>query len=217
MTVNNIENNIERENDSNLIVKHRRPKSYNKPTRRQALLEIRRLIVEEGLSHNEIQLRLNLPPATYFRYLDILFQVEQEAIEGNNYTYQRLWNETLILAQRYLRRVRRLEKLADDREVDGEVRRQAEMDAAELERAVHDMTYFAPSYLHLQGLLPDPEEGHECLRMTKLNHRGGGETPDEYEKQRLRLAGAIRQANIIAREVEEQERQNNNNQNNNKT
>ena len=37
-----------------------RPISYNKPSKRQALLGIRRLIVDEGLSHNEIQLRLNL-------------------------------------------------------------------------------------------------------------------------------------------------------------
>jgi site-specific DNA-methyltransferase (adenine-specific) len=43
----------------------------------------------------------------------MLFQTEQEAIQGNNYTYQRLLNETLILNQRYLRRARRLEKLAD--------------------------------------------------------------------------------------------------------
>jgi hypothetical protein len=38
---------------------------YNKPSRRQALLEIRRLIVDEGLSHQEIQLRLDLAPATF--------------------------------------------------------------------------------------------------------------------------------------------------------
>ena len=50
-------------------------------------MEIRSLIVEEGLSHGEIQLRLNLKPATYFRYLDLLFKTEQEAIEVNSRGY----------------------------------------------------------------------------------------------------------------------------------
>jgi hypothetical protein len=96
------------------------------PKRRQALLEIRRLIVDEGLSHNEIQLRLNLSSSTYFRYLDILFKAEQEAISGNNYTYQRLLNETLILNQRYLRRARKLTAIGDDDEkVDAEQRIEA--------------------------------------------------------------------------------------------
>src|SRR5215212_10769745 len=110
-----------------MVVKHHRPKTYNKPTRRQALLEIRRLIVEEGLSHNEIQLRLNIPSTTYCRYLDMLFQTEQEAIEGNNYTYQRLLNETLILNQRYLRRARKLTEIGDDKNVDAEARIEAHL------------------------------------------------------------------------------------------
>jgi hypothetical protein len=84
------------------------------PRRREALLEIRRLIVEEGLSHNEIQLRLNLSSSTYFRYLDLLFKAEHEAISGNNYTYQRLLSETLILTQRYLRRARKLTAIGEE-------------------------------------------------------------------------------------------------------
>jgi hypothetical protein len=141
--------------------------SYNMPRRRQALLEIRRLIVDEGLSHNEIQLRLNLSPSTYFRYLDILFKAEQEAISGNNYTYQRLLNETLILNQRYLRRARKLTAIGDDEKVDAEQRIEAHKFAAELERAVHDMSYMGPSYLSSQGLLPEPKTIHPALTMSK--------------------------------------------------
>jgi hypothetical protein len=194
------------ENESNPIVKQRRPKSYNKPRKRQALLEIRRLIVEEGLSHNEIQLRLNLPPATYFRYLDMLFRTEQEAIEGNNYTYQRLLNETLILNQRYLRRARRLEKLADDTSIDGETRRQAELDAAELERAVHDMTYTAPSYLRAQGLLPEPKKHYPTLAMSRINKANEKcEEKDPSEVERIKLAGEFRRQNIIQQQQQQQQ------------
>ena len=192
------------ENDSNPIAK--RPISrYNKPTRRQALLEIRRLIVEEGLSHNEIQLRLNLPPATYFRYLDMLFQTEKDAIEGNNYTYQRLLNETLILSQRYLRRARRLEKMADDTSIDPKIRLQCETEAGEFERAVHDMTYYAPSYLKVQGLLlPKPKKHDECLSATRIHLGedvfGVTEEKDPSEEKRLKIAGEIRQENILRKQ-----------------
>jgi hypothetical protein len=179
--------------------------SYNKPRRRQALLEIRRLIIEEGLSHSEIQLRLNLPSTTYFRYLDMLFEAEQAAIQGNNYTYQRLLNETLILNQRYLRRARRLEKLADDTSIDGETRRQAELDAAELERAVHDMTYTAPSYLRAQGLLPEPKKHYPTLAMSRINKADEKcEEKDPSEVERIKLAGEFRRQNIIQQQQQQQ-------------
>ena len=125
----------------------------------------------------------------------MLFQTEQEAIEGNNYTYQRLLNETLILNQRYLRRARRLEKIANDQSVDPEVRIQAEIEAGEYERAVHDMTYMAPSYLAAQGLLPGPKKHDPCLTMTKINHsREEEKDPSEYQRQKL--AGEFRRQNI---------------------
>jgi hypothetical protein len=162
--------------------------SYNIPRRRQALLEIRRLIVDEGLSHNEIQLRLNLSPSTYFRYLDILFKAEHEAISGNNYTYQRLLSESLILNQRYLRRARKLTAIGDDKSVDAEQRIEAHKFAAELERAVHDMSYMAPSYLRTQGLLPEPKTIYPALSMSQIED----EEQDPSERERMEVAGEFR-------------------------
>lgn len=174
-----------------------RPVSYNKPRRRQALLEIRRLIVEEGLSHNEIQLRLNLPARTYFSYLDLLFKSEQEAIEGNNYTYQRLLNESLILSQRYLRRARKLTEIGDDKNVDAGERIEAHLQAALLERAVHDMTYFAPSYLARQKLIPKPKSGYsENMSLTRINLEYEEKEKDDMEKERLEAAGEYRRQQI---------------------
>ena len=177
-----------------------RPLAYNKPNRRQALLEIRRMIVEEGLSHNEIQLRLNLPSTTYFRYLDLLFKEEQEAITGNNYTYQRLLNESLILNQRYLRRARMLTSIAEDKNVDAEQRIAAHEMAAHLERAVHDMTYYSPSYLRTQGLLPHLPPASNCDMSLPMSHVGKKSDKDEemyeYEKQVFEAAGDYRRQNI---------------------
>src|ERR671919_270434 len=164
------------------------------PRRREALLDIRRLIVEEGLSHNEIQLRLNLSPSTYFRYLDILFKAEQEAISGNHYTYQRLLNETLILNQRYLRRAKKLTAtIGDNENVDAEQRIEAHKFAAQLERAAHDMTYFAPSYLKVQGLLPPPEpkKGNDFPALG-LSAIEADEEKDPLERQRMKDVGEYR-------------------------
>jgi hypothetical protein len=177
------------------------------PKRRQALLEIRRLIVDEGLSHNEIQLRLNLSASTYFRYLDLLFKAEQEAISGNNYTYQRLLSETLILNQRYLRRARKLTTIGDDEKVDAEQRIEAHKFAAELERAVHDMSYIGPSYLRKQGLLPEPKTIHPALTMSRIQ---GDEEQDPSERQRMEAAGEYRrqqQQRYLQRQRREGERE----------
>jgi hypothetical protein len=95
------------------------------PRRREALLEIRHLLVEEGLSPQEIQLQLDLAASTYLRYLDVLFKAEQSAISGNNYTSQRLLNETLILSQRYLRRAKMLTAIGNDEKVNSEQRVEA--------------------------------------------------------------------------------------------
>ncbi|HEX6281317.1 MAG TPA: hypothetical protein VFZ67_03750 [Nitrososphaera sp.] len=163
------------------------------PRRREALFEIRRLLIDEGLSHNEIQLRLNLSPSTYFRYLDLLFKAEQEAISGNAYTYQRLLNETLILNQRYLRRAKKLSAtIGDNENVDAEQRIEAHKFATELERAAHDMTYFAPSYLKVQGLLPPPEpkkgKAFPALGLSAIED----EERDPLEKQRMKDVGEYR-------------------------
>lgn len=168
--------------------------SYNMPRRREALLDIRRLIVDEGLSHNEIQLRLNLSPSTYFRYLDTLFKAEQEAISGNAHTYQRLLNETLILNQRYLRRAKKLTAIGDNENVNAEQRIEAHKFAAQLERAAHDMTYFAPSYLKVQGLLPPPEPKKEndfpALALSAIED----EEKDPLERQRMKDVGEYRRS-----------------------
>lgn len=179
----------------------KRPKVYNKPTRRQALLEIRRLLVDEGLSHNEIQLRLNIPSSTYFTWLDMLFREEQQAICGNNYTYQRLLNETLILNQRYLRHARQLTAIAEDKNVDAEQRIAAIEMACHLERAVHDMAYYSPSYLRTQGLLPHlPPHSNSDLSLA-MSHVGKKSDKDkehyQYQNPVFESAGEYRKKNIL--------------------
>jgi hypothetical protein len=122
-----------------------------------------------------------------------LFKAEQEAISGNAYTYQRLLNETLILNQRYLSRAKKLTAtIGDNENVDAEQRIEAHKFAAQLERAAHDMTYFAPSYLKVQGLLPPPEpkKGNDfpALGLSAIED----EERDPLERQRMKDVGEYR-------------------------
>jgi hypothetical protein len=131
-----------------------------------------------------------------------LFKAEQEAISGNNYTYQRLLNETLILNQRYLRRARKLTAIGDDEKVDAEQRIEAHKFAAELERAAHDMSYMAPSYLGSQGLLlPEPKTIHPALTISKIEEQ----QQDPSERQRIEAAGEYRRRHLHQQRLEGEE------------
>lgn len=72
--------------------------------------------------------------------------------------------------------------------MDAEQRIEAHKFAAELERAVHDMSYTGPSYLRVQGLLPEPKTIHPALTMSKIED----EEHDPSERQRIEAAGEYR-------------------------
>lgn len=131
----------------------KQPISYTVPRRRDALLQIRRMIVDEGLSHNEIQLKLNLPPSTYFRYLDLLFEAERDMVAGN-ITANELLNETIILREKYMRRSKKVEEIINYKEADTEAKVKAHHLGAELDKAAHPLLYEAPAYLASREKLP---------------------------------------------------------------
>jgi hypothetical protein len=80
--------------------------------------------------------------------------------------------------------------MGDDEKVDAEQRIEAHKFAAELERAAHDMSYMAPSYLGSQGLLlPEPKTIYPALAMSKIE---GDEEQDPSERQRMEAAGEYR-------------------------
>lgn len=76
--------------------------------------------------------------------------------------------------------------------MDAEQRIEAHKFAAQLERAAHDMTYFAPSYLKVQGLLPPPEPKEEndfpALALSAIED----EEKDPLERQRMKDVGEYR-------------------------
>jgi DNA-binding CsgD family transcriptional regulator len=48
---------------------------YNKPLRTQAMQEIRRLLVIEGYTYDEILQQLGLSKQTFYRYLSAIFSL----------------------------------------------------------------------------------------------------------------------------------------------
>jgi hypothetical protein len=137
-----------------------------------------------------------------------LFKAEQEVISGNAYTHQRLLNETLILNQRYLRRAKKLTAtIGDNENVDAEQRIEAHKFAAQLERAAHDMTYFAPSYLKVQRLLPPPEpkKGNDfpALGLSAIED----EEKDPLERQRMKDVGEYRRRRLQLRRLQHHQHQ----------
>jgi hypothetical protein len=82
--------------------------------------------------------------------------------------------------------------MCDNENVDAEQRIEAHKFAAQLERAAHDMTYFAPSYLKVQGLLPPPEPKKEndfpALGLSAIED----EEKDPLERQRMKDVGEYR-------------------------
>lgn len=109
--------------------------------------------MEEGLSHDEIQIKLNLPSSTYFRYLDILLRSER-AIVAKDITGKHLLNEILILRKKYLRRRNKVDKLANDEAVDAAARIKAHHLRAELDKATFHLFFEAPTYLLNQRKIP---------------------------------------------------------------
>lgn len=96
-----------------------------------------------------------------------------------------------------------LDKIANDEKIDAEDRIKAHEYAAEFERAAHDMTYYAPSYLRAQGLIPNPKSGYPpLLSMTQITHEP--DEGDEYEKERIKAAGEYRLQNMKRLEQQQQ-------------
>ncbi len=81
--------------------------------------------------------------------------------------------------------------IGDDEKIDAEQRIEAQKFAAQLERAIHNMSYIGPSYLRVQGLLPDPKDSYPSLTMSQIDTYDI-EDKDPWEKDRIKTAGEYR-------------------------
>jgi FixJ family two-component response regulator len=57
---------------------------YKKPRRKIAKREIRRLIIDEGLTNRQISERINIPQRTVERYISELYKFDNQLLAGMN-------------------------------------------------------------------------------------------------------------------------------------
>jgi uncharacterized protein YerC len=90
-------------------------KPLNSKVRRlQAMLEIRRLVVE-GHSYDQIQQTLGLSKRTFYRYLNRVFEEDKRVLEEKN--YEELMRQLVILRDRYNENYQLLRAMATDPKV----------------------------------------------------------------------------------------------------
>lgn len=103
---------------------------YNKPLRRQAILEIRRKIVE-GESYEEIMRDLHLPERTFFSYLKHVFEHDREVMSVR-IPREEVMDQITILKERFTQIYKQCQEMATNSEVDDIARVRAMQLAREL-------------------------------------------------------------------------------------
>jgi hypothetical protein len=113
-------------NDNNVDI-------YNKPLRTQAMIEIRRRVVE-GQTYEQIMRDLHLPERTFFRCLNAVFEKDRKQMDQVN--SEEVMNQIVILRDRLSRIYGECQGIAQDKEVDGYARVKALHLAAEISVAI---------------------------------------------------------------------------------
>lgn len=102
---------------------------YNKPRRTQAMIEIRRLLVD-GYSYDQIMHDLHIPRRTFSRYLNLMFEEDKKQL--NQINQSEVLHQFLVLRERLNTQYRETEQLAKDSSVNGIARVKARSLASEL-------------------------------------------------------------------------------------
>lgn len=101
------------------------------------------MLIEQRLSYKEIQERLNLPPATFFRYLDLLFESDRDILL-RYVDDKEILNQVVILQEKFIYRSKQLEDLIKDPKVRAADKISAHHLGAELDTAVFRLVRETP-------------------------------------------------------------------------
>ena len=128
---------------------------YHKPSRTQRCREIRKLLVEEGLSYDEVIRKLNLPERTFYRYLSQVFEHDRR-LWADNVSDELNLNQFTICSER-LQKQRKdiLEQIANNPEADFRARVDAHHLAGEIAATLVKMRLEAPVLLAQRHRFPN--------------------------------------------------------------
>ena len=142
----------------------------NKLRKLEAMLEIRRLVIE-GNSYAEIQSKLNLSRRTFYRWLNAIFDKDREVLMKLN--VDEVMTQAAILRDRYNDIYQTLDEISKDRTLDPEHRIGACAAKAELSRSIAKIYTEAPAFVVMQNKKREEDAAKQQL-----------EQKEEVERQR---------------------------------
>jgi hypothetical protein len=158
---------------------------YNKPLREEAKRQIRRLLVDEGLSYHAIMEKLQLPQRTFHRYVSEIFDYDRRLI-ANTISDEEALNQMVLCEQRLLRqRQQILDGIANNTAADYKARVEAHHLAGEIAAVVMKLYGEAPSLLAqrhsfpVTPSLPLQQDGTSGIRLISKEQE-----PEEESYQR---------------------------------
>jgi hypothetical protein len=102
---------------------------YNMPRRTQAMIEIRRLLVD-GYSYDQIMHDLRIPRRTFSRYINLMFEEDKKQL--NQINQSEVIHQFSIMKERLNTQYRETVQLANDSSINGMARVKARNLASEL-------------------------------------------------------------------------------------
>ncbi len=87
--------------DNNNNTRARSPR-YNKPLRDQTQRQIRKMLVEDGMSYSDIRDTLRLPQRTFTRYISEIFSRDRQLLTEQE-TEEEIMNQIVICRERLLK------------------------------------------------------------------------------------------------------------------
>ena len=125
--------------------------TYNKPLRTEAMIEIRRKVIE-GESYAKIMRDLRIPERTFFRYLDAVFAHDRQVMKRIN--EQEVMNQLVILHDRFTNLYQDCRALANNKDIDGIARVKAFQLTADFAIYITRLYAEAPSELIAHKEIP---------------------------------------------------------------
>lgn len=137
-----------------MAVKKQERGSYNKPLRTQAMQEIRRLLVVEAYTYDEIMQQVGLSERTFYRYLSAIFSHNRQLLT-ERVGDEEVLNQMAILQARISKQCRDLQEMANDKEVDSKARVSAHHLVGEMAVVIMKLYAETPSILASRHKFPE--------------------------------------------------------------
>jgi hypothetical protein len=145
-----------------------KPINNNKLRKLEFMLEIRRMLVA-GDSPREVQSKLGLPPRTFWRYINSIFEKDREVLRKIN--EDEVLTQAAILRDRYVSIYQTLDTISKDHTIDPEQRREACGDMAQVAKLIIKVYSEAPAFVAMQNRKREEEAARQLAERRQQEER----------------------------------------------